>query len=139
MTAELTAAYGDPERAARGVRQAASFWRDADGDSARFDEVVRRNYAGDAATRDSLFNRTERLFEQMAGHFHEISRELSSQTDLTRGPVLPFDETLAGYDPSAHLQDDLFDNKAAFALLLNFPLTTLDERLAAGEHWTRRQ
>ena len=63
----------------------------------------------------------------------ELGRELRQQTDLDAGPVQPYDEIFAGYDPSAHLTDDFFDNKLAFVVLLNFPLTTLDERLAEGE------
>src|SRR5512138_2967295 len=69
----------------------------------------------------------------------EITREFRQQTDLDAGPVQPYDEVFAGYDPSAHLIDDLFDNKLAFVVLLNFPLTTLEQRLAEGEKWTRRQ
>src|SRR5205807_9188768 len=46
---------------------------------------------------------------------------------------------LAGYDPSAHAVDDFFQNRLAFAVLLNFPLTTLDQRLKEGAGWSRRQ
>ena len=53
--------------------------------------------------------------------------------------MLPFDEIIAGYDPSAHIIDDFFQNKLAFVVLLNFPLTTLDQRLKDGPTWTRRQ
>jgi hypothetical protein len=53
--------------------------------------------------------------------------------------VRPFDELFAAYEPSAHFTDDFFRNKLAFVALLNFPLTTLEQRLAAGEGWTRRQ
>jgi hypothetical protein len=35
--------------------------------------------------------------------------------------------------------DDFFQNKLAFVVLLNFPLTTLDERLHDGPTWSRRQ
>jgi hypothetical protein len=35
--------------------------------------------------------------------------------------------------------DDFFQNKLAFVVLLNFPLTTLDQRLSEGRNWTRRQ
>ena len=59
--------------------------------------------------------------------------------DLDQGPLLPLDETLAGYEVSAHVLDDLFQNKLAFVALLNFPITTLEERLSQGERWTRRQ
>src|SRR5947208_4856676 len=70
---------------------------------------------------------------------HEINREFRQQMDLDLGPVLPFDEMFGGYDPSAHIIDDFFQNKLAFVVLLNFPLTTLDERLKEGPNWTRRQ
>jgi hypothetical protein len=53
--------------------------------------------------------------------------------------VYPFDEMFAAYSPNAHVIDDFFQNKLAFVVLLNFPLTTLDERLTQGERWTRRQ
>jgi hypothetical protein len=45
----------------------------------------------------------------------------------------------AGYDPSAHVIDDFFQNKLAFTILLNFPLTTLEQRLTDGEKWSHRQ
>ncbi len=35
--------------------------------------------------------------------------------------------------------DDFFQNKLAFVVLLNFPLTTLQERLKDGPSWSRRQ
>ena len=64
------------------------------------------------------------------------ARELRWQTDLDLGPILPFDELFAGYDPAAHVIDDFFANKLAFVVLLNFPLTTLERaaarRAAAG-------
>ncbi len=59
--------------------------------------------------------------------------------DLDLGPVLPFDEIFGGYDPGAHVIDDFFNNKLAFIVLLNFPLTTLDQRLHDGPNWSRRQ
>ena len=69
----------------------------------------------------------------------EISRDLRRQSDLDLGPIYPFDETMAGYDPAAHVNDDFFQNRLAFAVLLNFPLTTLEQRLDEGEQWSRRQ
>ena len=69
----------------------------------------------------------------------EAGRDLRMHVDLDRGPILPFDEALAAYDPGAHLTDDLFENKLAFTTLLNFPVYTLDEKLRLGPAWTRRQ
>src|SRR5437016_141243 len=138
---ELIAKYGEAQRLRleRGLRQVGEFWRPEDGDAAAFEEFVRANFAGDQATLDTMFNRFERLLEQLGGHMHEINREFRQQMDLDLGPVLPFDEMFGGYDPSAHIIDDFFQNKLAFVALLNFPLTTLDERLKEGPSWTRRQ
>src|ERR1700756_4031575 len=61
VTNELAAKYGEGqrERAARGVKQAAAFWRADDGDAAAFAEFARANFAGDAKTLDALFDRME--------------------------------------------------------------------------------
>src|ERR1700682_2246598 len=138
---ELVAKYGESQgaRVHRGLQQVAEFWRTEDGDVATFEDFVRANFAGDQATLDTMFNRLESLLEQLGGHMHEINREFRQQSDLDLGPVLPFDEIIGGYDPSAHVLDDFFQNKLAFVVLLNFPLTTLDQRLQNGPSWTRRQ
>jgi hypothetical protein len=141
LETQLVARYGEPQRARvrRGLRQVAEFWRAADGDRPAFEEFVRANFAGDQAALDTVFNRFERLLEQLDGHMHEINREFRQQLDLDAGPVLPFDGMFGGYDPSAHVIDDFFANKIAFVVLLNFPLTSLDERLHDGAGWSRRQ
>jgi hypothetical protein len=141
METELTKKYGDSAkpRLQRGLRQVSEFWRAEDGDQASFEDFVRTNFAGDQATLDTMFNRYQRLLEQLEGHMHEINREFRQQQDLDAGPVLSFDEIFAGYDPAAHVVDDFFNNKLAFIVLLNFPLTTLDQRLHDGPGWTRRQ
>jgi hypothetical protein len=137
----LVTKYGESQRARikRGLKQISEFWRASDGDQTAFEEFVHRNFLGDQASLDTAFDRFQRLFEQALGHMYEISREFRKQLDLDLGPVHPYDEIFAGYDPSAHLIDDFFSNKVAFIVLLNFPLTTLEERLAEGEKWSRRQ
>jgi hypothetical protein len=138
---ELVAKYGERQKARvqRGLHQVAEFWRAEDGDASAFEEFARTGFAGDQATLDTMFNRYERLLEQLDGHMHEINREFRQQLDLDLGPVLPFDEMFGGYDPSAHVLDDFFQNKLAFAVLLNFPLATLEQRLQDGAAWNRRQ
>jgi hypothetical protein len=126
-------------RLQRGLRQIAAQWQADDGDQAAFEDFVRTYFARDQAALDTLFERFQRLLEQLDGHLHNIIRELRQQVDLDLGPLLPLDEVFAGYDPSAHVTDDFFANKLAFVILLNFPLTTLEERLASGAGWTRRQ
>ena len=138
---ELIAKYGESQRqrAQRGLKQVSEFWRASDGDQTEFEEFARTNFAGDQATLDTMFYRYQQLLEQLNGHMHEIGREFRNQQDLDLGPVLPFDEIFGGYDPGAHVIDDFFNNKLAFIVLLNFPLTTLDQRLRDGPNWTRRQ
>src|SRR5579862_7933203 len=141
LQAELTAKYGQDQavRIRRGLHQVVEFWREDDGDVSVYEDFVRKNFAGDQASLDVMFDRFQRLLEQLDGHMHEIVREFRNQQDLDIGPVRAYDETFGGYDPSAHVLDDFFQNKLAFTVLLNFPLTTLDERINLGPKWTRRQ
>ncbi len=128
----------DQARLRRGLRQLADFWRAEDGDAAAFEGFVAANFSSDQPALDTLFTRFEHLMEQIAGHMHEIGREFRNQSDLDLGPILPYDEVFAAYDPSAHITDDFFQNKLAFVTLLNFPVTTLKERLSEGDRWSRR-
>ncbi len=141
LETELVAKYGESQRARlqRGMKQVAQFWRAEDGDQAAFEELVRAHFAGDQETLDALFNRLQFILESVYGHMQEISRDLQWQSDLDIGTIYPFDEILAAYTPSAHLNDDFFKNKIAFITLLNFPITTLEQRLTEGENWSRRQ
>src|SRR5437764_1765376 len=116
--------------------RAARLWRPEDGD---FEQFAAAHLARDQQTRDALFERLELVFESVDGHFVEMARDLGRQVDLDLGPIHPFDEILNAWSPAAHVDDDLFANKLAFIVLLNFPLTTLEERLAEGEQLTRRQ
>ncbi|MGD1046345.1 MAG: hypothetical protein ABR936_13630 [Bacteroidota bacterium] len=138
---ELVAKYGEAQRSRlqQGLGQVAGFWRTEDGSASVFEDFVRTNFAGDQTTLDVMFNRFEYLLEQLNGHFTEISREFRQQSDLDLGTIYPFDEIFAGYSAGAHVIDDFFQNKLAFIVLLNFPLTTLDERLTKGGQWSRRQ
>ena len=138
---ELVALHGEAQRPRieRGLRQAASLWRRADGDAAAFRALARAQFLSDPAGLDRLFHRLEEALEQLDGSAREVNRALSRHAALDLEPLQPVDPLLAAFDASAHLDDDLFDGTIAFAALLNFPLTTLEERLAAGEGWSRRQ
>ncbi|MGA9117217.1 MAG: hypothetical protein WB626_10620 [Bacteroidota bacterium] len=138
---ELGARYGEgaAQRIKRGLRQAGDFWREEDGDAASFEQFARTHFAGDQATLDAMFDRFQFLLEKTGGHLNLITLAMRRQADLDLGPILPFDEIFAGYQPAAHLNDDFFANKLAFVVLLNFPLTTLEQRLQEGSGWSRRQ
>lgn len=135
--AELVAKYGPAEKARieRGVAQLAALWRPAaDGDLVAF---ARTAFLPRGPELDATFERFEHVFEAIDGHAVEVGRTLREPTELDRGPMLPVDPLLAAFDPSAHLIDDLFDSKLAFVVLVNFPLTTLKERLKDGAGYTR--
>ena len=141
MESQLVAKYGEAQRnrASRGLQQIAQFWRAEDGDSSAFESFALENFAGTAPDVDTLFTRFQNLLEQYGGHMQEIGREFRNQTDVDVGSIKPYDAAFAGYDPSAHFSDDMFANKLAFTVLLNFPLTTLSQRLYEGSGWSRRQ
>jgi hypothetical protein len=138
LEAELVARHGEAQRARieRGVEQVAVLWREEDGDLASF---AREYFIADDKQLDATLARLEAAFEQLDGHMNEIGRELRRPTDLDLGPLLPVDPLLAAYDPSAHTTEDLFQSKVGFVALLNFPLTTLAERMEKGPGYTRRQ
>lgn len=137
----LVAKHGEKERARiqRGVRQVAQMWRAQDGDAAAFRAFVTDEFLPQGEALDMTFARMEYALERMSGYFTSLVRDLRSGADLDLGPLLPLDGRLAGFDPSAHLSEDLFESRIAFVALVNFPLTTLDERLQGGGRWTRRQ
>src|SRR5262245_14350934 len=127
---------GAEARATRGVAQVAALWRASDGDLNQFcmDEFI-----ADDAKLQRTFEHYEAVIEQLDGHFLEIGRELQRNKDVDTGPMLPLDERFASWDASAHMLDDMFDTKLAFVALLNWPLTTLDQRLTDGPGWSRQQ
>ncbi len=138
LKAELVSRHGEAQRARieRGVEQVAALWREEDGELAAF---AREYFIADEKQLEATLARLETAFEQLDGHLNEISRELRRPTDLDLGPLLTVDPLLAAFDPSAHATEDLFKAKVGFVALLNFPLTTLAERMEQGPRYTRRQ
>ncbi len=138
---ELVALHGEEQRPRirRGLRQVAGLWRAADGDTDEFRAFATTHFAGDPGTLDAIFERYEYLMERLDGHMNKLVQEFRRHSDLDHGPILPFDVLFAGFNPAAHVGEDMFSNGLAFVVLLNFPLTTLEERLAGGADWSRRQ
>ena len=123
----------------RGVDQVALRWRGEDGDAAAFRALVAEEFAPSGPALDGVFDRFEFALERMGGYFNSMSRDLRRNVDLDTGPITPLDRLFAAYEPASHLSDDLFGNKIAFVALVNFPLTTLEQRTAEGMSWSRRQ
>jgi hypothetical protein len=137
----LVARHGESQHAriAKGLGQVAMFWRAEDGDAEDLATFVDMYFAPEGPELDALFERLEFGMESLDGHMLEISRDWRRQSELELGPAYSFDELMAAYAPGAHVLEDCYRNKLAFVVLLNFPMSTLEERQEAGGDWTRRQ
>lgn len=133
---------GQKARVQQGLAQVQALWRaDVDGDAAALKEFALAQFVVEGPQLDLTFHRLERALEQVDGHFLEIGRELRAPVELDLPaftPNQPVDDLFAGWDSSAHLLDDFFANKIAFVALLNFPQSTLAERLKNANKLTRR-
>ena len=111
----------------------------SDGDPAAFRAFVEAEFLPQGPALDAAFARLESAFERVDGYFNALGRDLRRGLDLAIGPELPIDARLGAWDPSSHVTDDLFSTRIAFVVLLNFPRSTLAERLRDGQQWSRRQ
>lgn len=138
---ELLTEQGDANkfRIERGVAQVASFWKTEDGTEEEFVKFCKENFIADNAKLDVLFNRISTNYEYINGHFDKLFVDLNRQLALDKGEILPIDLLFGAFDTYAHLTDDMFKNKIAFHILLNFPHYTLDEKHDLGMKWSRKE
>jgi len=129
----------DADRYKRGVRQVADMWRAEDGTVEDFRRFCTSEFITDPELLQKTFDRLESSFASIEGYFGEMGRELTWHLAVATGPILPIDQALALYAPEAHVDDDLFETKIAFIILLNFPRYTLEEKQELGPTWTREQ
>ncbi len=131
--------YGEDNRfrITKGVTQVASFWYKSDGNENDFEKFCINNFIHDKNELNAFFERISTNFESLYGNLNKISLDLKKQVHLDLGKIYTYDEIFAAYDPFAHLQDDFFNNKLAFMILLNFPTYTLEEKNALGANWSR--
>lgn len=94
-------------------------------------------FVADEVERRILFEKISRNLEILNGHFNMISLELQEPLHLKFGEIKPIDETFGGFDPSAHLQEDLYSGKIAFEVALNFPFYSLAEKQKLAPQWNR--
>lgn len=138
---ELIEKHGEEhrERIERGVQQVADMWRDEDGTEDTFRKFCETQFLSDAEQLDVTLERFEHNLMLIGGYMRELRRDLSIPLQLDTGPIAQIDYLFGEFAPAAHISNDLFKSKLAFVALLNFPLSTLQERLEHGAEWTRRQ
>lgn len=136
---KLVAAHGAAQvpRIDTGLRQAASLWTASDGAEADFVKFAVDHFIADPAELKATFLRLDKTFETLDGAFLEMGRDLKWGMDVDLGPMLKVDYLLAEYDPSAHVSDDLFGNKLAFFILLNYEAPTLNRLIERGPSMDR--
>lgn len=132
--------YGEGQRfrIERGVDQVASLWKTDDGPEEEFEQFCTQYFIGAPELLETNFKRLEANFEVLTGHFNKIVLDLKRPLDLDWGEILPLDVIFGQFDPSAHITEDLFQNKIAFFVLLNFPRYSLSEKTELSPKWTRK-
>lgn len=129
----------DKELIEKGVHHAASLWRDEDGSPEDFVKFCAENYIADPAKKEATFYRLSEYLESLNGHFNKLSLDLQENVQLLKGELLPVDPMFAAYNPGAHLNNDLYENKIAFIIALNFPYFSTEEKNTYAPNWTPLQ
>jgi hypothetical protein len=123
----------------KGVKHTASLWTAGDGTDKEFVSFCYGNFIADQKGKSLLFDKLSNYFESLSGHFNKITLDLRKNVDLNNGELLEIDKIFSGYSVGAHLQDDLYKNKIAFVVALNFPYYSLKEKENEGKNWSRAQ
>ena len=130
---------GIGDRLARGVEQAAAFWTEANGTPAEFEEFCMENFVADPSERARMAAQLEQNFESLWGCFNKMNLDLNMPLQLEGPEPTHLDELFGAYSPSAHFTDDMFQQKIAFIVVLNFPFYTLEEKNTLGKNWSRQE
>ncbi len=115
-------------RIKKGVNHTASLWRKEDGTADDFRAFCKMNFISSEAERELFFEKVSKNLESIYGHFNKISLDLKQNVDLNNGPMLEIDKDFSSYSVSSHLLNDLYANKIAFKIALNFPYYSLEEK-----------
>lgn len=123
----------------RGLRQAAAFWTPKDGTTEDFIKFCEQHFCRNLEEKDKLFVRLCNNFETIFGHNNRVTIELLRPSHVTGYESFPVDEIFGAYNGLSHFNEDMFNNKLAFIVILNFPHFTLEEKINNGSKWTTRQ
>jgi len=125
-------------RIEKGVKQVAAIWQDQDGGAEDFQNFCVENFIADSSELETAYFKIERNFEILFGLFNKMTVKLMEPIHLDMGETHYIDEIMGGYSPSSHLTEDLFQNKMAFYVALNFPSYSLKEKSENAANWSRQ-
>lgn len=129
----------DLQRIETGVKQTAYFWRNEDGNPEAFKNFCLNNFTASESDLDSAYSRISRNLEILYGNFNKMSVYLKEPLHMNMGEITGVDMMFGGYEPVSHLEEDFFQNKLAFYILLNFKYFSLNEKLRLQDDWTRKE
>ncbi|MDL2323223.1 hypothetical protein LJC52_04465 [Bacteroidales bacterium OttesenSCG-928-A17] len=118
----------------KGVKQTARLWQAEDGTETDFADFCKANYIADADEKEKGFLRISDYLEALYGNFNEMSLALQRNVHENTGPLLAIDEVFSAFNPATHLSNDLYANKLAFIITLNYPKLTLEEKESLGDN-----
>ncbi len=120
----------------RGVRGTAGLWTKEDGSKEEFTAFCLKNFCANQEEKELLFTRISTHLETIFGHHNRISIELLRPLHVTGYETLPIDEQFGAYDGLSHFGEDMFSNKIAFVITLNFPFYSLEEKNQHSDNWS---
>ncbi len=120
----------------RGVKQVAQLWQNTDGSAEDFVNFCETYSCKDKTEKQKLFKRIESHFETIFGLNNLMTSQLLRPVHVTGYESLEIDDIFSAYNPMANFSDDMFKNKIAFIVILNFPNFTLEEKVNSGSKWT---
>ncbi|MBE2189737.1 MAG: hypothetical protein IAE98_09735 [Candidatus Kapabacteria bacterium] len=141
VTADMKTKFSEEHafRIERGVKQVAVFWRDTDGTADDFKKFCDENFVSDEVELENIFITINDNQESMSGHFNKMILDFKFPLHVEMGPINKLQMLFGAYNPAAHTADDMFSNKIAFFIALNFPYYTLEEKNTQGKNWNRKQ
>lgn len=131
--------FADLSKMEKGVKHAASLWRAEDGTGAEFVKFAIDHFIGDQERRIRVFRKISSYLESFGGNFNEITLDLKKNLDEATGEIDEIDRMFGNYSVGSHFSDDMYANKIAFVIALNFPYYTLAEKEQLGPGWSREE
>lgn len=122
----------------RGVMHAASLWRSKDGSESDFISYCEENFIENDKEKEFVFGKISRNLEILWGHFNQITIGLNKPIHEPLEEEHKIDGAFGAYNAGAHLIEDMYNNKLAFYIALNFPFYSLEEKETLGKEWSRR-
>ncbi|MBR3411327.1 MAG: hypothetical protein IKG81_01365 [Bacteroidales bacterium] len=133
--------FGDAvsQRFKRSVPQVAALWTSQDGTPEEFQQFCLDHFVADSASLAAMAQQLQANLESLWGCFNKISVDLKLPLHVAGPEPTALDEMFGGFDPAAHFDDDMYQQKIAFVVVLNFPFYSLDEKDSLGPQWSRQQ